>query len=212
MGLETSKHADATYQPKGEYALSEDLSKYQPKGSYALQSELNNYQPKGSYLTSPSRDEYILRGSADKTYQPKGNYLTNVFTPFPKGNGGYITTNNTYDVNIAGKSGLTKGNAIVSLEDQGTIAIQSLDGTGKGSQLVLSNNGIIALQDLSRKGNISLVNGEVYLSSTDKFCFNKTCFTPQDIQTLYNNLPQEVGKPTPVAPSKYLRTRNYMHY
>jgi len=247
MGLETSKHAAATYQPKGSYATKYDL------GAYVLNNDFNTYrQDTTNYLNNDLRkftdatyqpktlmSSYATKGDLDAVYnktitytgetyptkvdlgnyQPKGDYITSLFKPLPGGsNGGYMTASKTYDVGIALKSGLTKGNAIMSLEDQGAIAIQSLDGNGKGSQLFLSNNGRIGLQDLSGKGNVSLLNGEVDLSATDKFCFNKTCFTPQDMQTLYNNLPvkqaQSLGdnvtvlKPT----SQYLRTRNYMHY
>jgi hypothetical protein len=45
MGLVTSKTAEATYQPKGSYALSSDLQGYQPKGSYVTQGELNKFSP-----------------------------------------------------------------------------------------------------------------------------------------------------------------------
>jgi len=109
MGLETSKHADSTYQAKGDYAtkydlgayvlnndfntyrqdttnyLNNDLRKftdatYQPKGSYALSSDLSNYQPKAEF------DSYKNSINNSLTlYQPKGDYvLSTDFNNFQK--------------------------------------------------------------------------------------------------------------------------------
>ena len=188
MGLVTSKQADDTYQPKGEYALVSDLGKYQPKGSYATIDELKNISP---------------------------------FKPLPRGNGGYMTTSKTYDVDIAGKSGMTKGNAIVSLEEEGIIGIQSLNGNGGGSNLMMNRTQGLRLNyrnnDDDRQGSsIEILSDRLSLNS-NKYCFRDTCFTQQDMESLYNNLPvkqaQSVTTPAPkIAPSKYLRTRNYLHY
>ena len=154
MGLVTSKTAEATYQHKGDYALSSDLQGYQPKGD-------------------------------------------NVVT-FKKMSGGtYISDSPDYNPEEGMRGGKTKGNAIISSDKEGAFGMQSLDGTGNGSILVLRNNGQV-------------------LISGNEFCFNDrkrnvtTCLSGDNLATLKQNKSGQDAIRVP--PSNYLRTRNYMDY
>ena len=219
MGLVTSKTAEATYQPKslmGNYVTQGELKNFEDRyGDEIKKFTESTYQPKASYVSQGELKKFedrfgdeLKRFSA--AYQPKGDYITSPFKPLPEGNGGYMTASKTYDIGKALKRGDTVGNAIVSSEDYGSIGLQSLDGTGKGSQLFATRDKGLMLQYLSgnerQESSIGVYDERVTLKG-NKYCFGNTCFTEKDMQTLQQNLPRDKGLPT-----QYLRTRNYMDY
>jgi hypothetical protein len=133
----------------------------------------------------------------------------NVVT-FKKMSGGtYISDSSNYNIEEAARGGKTKGNAIISVEKEGILGMQSLEGNGNGSMLSLRNN-----------GQINIIG--------KKFCFNdsrgergpntEACFTVDDLSYIKDNnkqrddIPKTIPMGVAVAPSKYLRTRNYMDY
>jgi len=212
MGLVTSKTAESTYQHKGDYALSSDLQGYQLKGNYVTQEELNSFSPTNlnvaNGFNAPKANATLYGVTLDSggiSSLNKGGYINvnndlvvkgdNVVT-FKKMSGGtYISDSSDYNIEEAMRSGKTKGSSIVSSSRDGIIGMLSQDGTGNGSILALRNNGQIGI-------------------TGKEFCFNDTkntvCLTASDLASLKSQKAIPMG--VTVAPSKYLRTRNYMDY
>ncbi len=227
MGLVTSKTAEATYQHKGDYALSSDLQGYQLKGNYVTQEELNSFSPTNlnvaNGFNAPKANATLYgvtldSGGISSMYKDgkinvnnelvvKGDNVV-TFKKIPGMEyGSYISNSPAYDPAEGGRGGKTEGNAIISLESEGILAMQSLDGRGDGSTLSLRKNGDIVLG--KSDVNFSL--------KKDQFCFrdtkNNVCLTASDLASLKSQSGQTpIPMGVTVAPSKYLRTRNYMDY
>jgi hypothetical protein len=201
MGNGVSKDdLDKTYQAKGEYALSSDLINYQPKGSYALQSELGNYQPKGNYLSPPSGDQYTLKSYTDATYQPKGSYALQSDLGKYQAKGDYVTQDylkNKYGDEVKKFTDATyqaKGSYALQSDLQNALNNYSPKNLNVSNGFNAPNaNASLYGITLDNGGVNSLNNIPIYINSDlvlkgNNFCFNDTCFTPQDMKTLYNNL------------------------
>ncbi len=216
MGLVTSKTAEATYQHKGDYALSSDLQGYQPVGNYITQEQLNSFSPinlnVANGFNAPKANATLYGVTLDSggiSSLNKGGYISvnndlvvkgdNVVT-FKKMSGGtYISDSPDYNIEEAVRGGKSKGNAIISSTKDGLFGMLTTDGTGNASNLSLRNN------------------GEVFIVGNN-FCFadksyGKVCFSASDLDNLKKVIPQpQQPQNKGVPPAKYLRTRNYMHY
>jgi hypothetical protein len=212
-GDEIKKFTDATYQPKASYVTQGELKNFEDRyGDEIKKFTDTTYIPKAefdSYKNIINKDFELFTRKDDfnlfakdferalNNVQPKGDYISSPFKPLPEGNGGYMTTSKTYDVGKALKRGDTVGNAIVSSEDYGVIALQALDGTGKGSLLYADRDEGVTLQYLSgndegQQTSIGVYGDRITLKG-NKYCFGNTCFTEKDMQTLQQNLPRDKG-------------------
>ncbi len=212
MGLVTSKTAEATYQPKslmGNYVTQGELKNFEDRyGDEIKKFTEATYQPKANYVTQGElknfEDRYgdELKKFTDATYQPKASYVTQgelkkfedrfgdeikrfAAAYVPKAELNDFRPNN---LNVANGFNAPKANA--------TLYGVTLDSGGISS---LNNAPIYVNNDLSLKGNV---------------CdFKNNCISVGDLIALKS---QSGKTPIPmgvaVAPSKYLRTRNYMDY